>query len=219
MPSTALLKSMHFIPEPTYKFPRASNGSSFWHRWLLKYQWLRYYEQNDWGYCLPCALFLRPTVTFRSDPRVLATKPLTNFQKALEILNKHDNTKFHRSSVVQMEEFLEVMKNEQPIIRRRPSKATAQQIVMNRLHSIIETVALCGRQSIPLCGHRNSKMDVEHTTSAQHGNFWVLLQFWVAAGDTELKAHFVQSSRNVTYTSSHIQNQILYVLGSTVAQN
>ena len=58
----------HFISEPTYKFPKASNGRTFQHKWLSRYQWLRYSEQDDGGYCLPCALFIRPTVNFRSDP-------------------------------------------------------------------------------------------------------------------------------------------------------
>ena len=100
---------------------------------------------SDGGYCLPCALFFRPTVNFRSDPGVLVTKPLTNFQKALEMLNKHNNKPFHRLSVVQMEEFLKVMTNEQPSTRRRLCEATAQQISRNRqkLHSIVEMVVLC----------------------------------------------------------------------------
>ena len=159
-------------------------------------------------------------MNFRSDPGVLVTKPLSNFQKALEILNKHDNKPFHRSSVVQMEEFLKVMMNEQPSIRRRLSEATAQQISTNRqkLCSIVETVVLCGRQNIPLRGHRDSAMDIEHSPNAQHGNFWALLQFRVAAGDTVLRDHLAQSSRNATYTSSCIQNQILDILGSTVVR-
>ena len=146
---------------------------------------------------------------------MLVTKLLTNFQKALEILS---NKQFHRSSVVQMEEFLKVTANEQPSIRRRLSKATAQQIAMNRqkLHSIVETIVLCGRQNIALHGHRDSTMDVEHTSSAQHGNFRALLQFRVSARDTVLRDHLAQSSGNATYTSSHIQNQILDILGSTV---
>ena len=61
-------------------------------------------------------------------------------------------------------------------------------------------------------------MDVEHTPNAQHSNFWALLQFRVAAGDTVLRDHLAQSSRNATYTSSHIQNQILDIMGSTVVQ-
>ena len=59
-------------------------------------------------------------------------------------------------------------------------------------------------------------MDVEHTPNAQHGNFWALLQFRVSVGDTVLRDHIGQSSRNATYTSSCIQNQILDILGSTI---
>ena len=163
-------------------------------------------------------VFFRPTVNFRSDPRVLVMKPLTNFQKALEILNKHDNKLFHRSSVIQMEEFLKVMKNKQPSIRRHLSEVTAQPIATNRQKfcSIVETVLLCGRQNIPLRGHRDSTMNIEHTPNAQYGNFWALVQFHVAAGDTLLRDHIAQSSRNAIYTSSRIQNQILDILGNTV---
>ena len=59
-------------------------------------------------------------------------------------------------------------------------------------------------------------MDVEHALNAQHGNFQALLQFRVSAGDIVLRDHLAQSSRNATYTSSCIQNQILDILGSTV---
>ena len=182
----------------------------------MKYQWLRYSELDSGGYCLPCALFSRPAVNLRADPGVLVTKPLTNLQKALELLGKHEEKPFHKSAVVQMDEFLKVMRNEQPSIRRQLSEATAQQVANNRqkLLSIIETIVLCRRQNIPLRGHRDSALDVEHTPNAQHGNFWALLQFRVAAGDVVLRDHLAQSSRNATYTSSFIQNQILDILGS-----
>ena len=76
----------HFVPTLAYNFPQSSSRRSFQYSWLSKFQWLRYSEQNDGGYCLPCALFFRPKVSFRTAPEVLVTKPLTNFQKALAIL-------------------------------------------------------------------------------------------------------------------------------------
>ena len=44
-----------------------------------------------------------------------------------------------------MEEFLKVMRNEQPSIRRHVSEGLAQQIAMNRqkFRSIVETIVLC----------------------------------------------------------------------------
>ena len=151
---------------------------------------------------------------------MLVTKSLTNFQKALEILSKHQLTEFHKFSVLQMDDFLKVMTNQQPSIRASLQKSMADQIALNRkkLISIVETIVLCGRQNISLRGHRDGVSDAEHDPSAQHGNFWALLQFRVAAGDTILKDHLSNSSRNATYTSSRIQNQILAILGKSIAQ-
>ena len=56
------------------------------------------------------------------------------------------------------------------------------------------------------------------TPNAQHSNFWALLLYRVAAGDTVLSDHLAKSSRNATYTSSRIQNKILDILGSTIVK-
>ena len=119
-----------------------------------------------------------------------------------------------------MDKFVKVMTNQQPSIRRCLNQATEEQIAVNRqkLHSIVEMIMFCGRQNIPLRGHRDSTLDVELAPSVQHGNFWALIQFCVAAGDAVLKDHLAQSSRNATYTSFPIQNQILDVLGSTIVR-
>ena len=70
-----------------------------------------------------------------------------------------------------------------------------------KLHSIVETIVLCGRQNIPLRGHRDSGADVEDAQSAStnHGNFWALLNFRISAGDTLLGDHLQKTARNATY--------------------
>ena len=132
----------HFVPTAAYKFPQVSSRRSFQHSWLSKYQCLRYSKQDDGGYCLLCALFFRPTVNLWSDPGVLVTKPLINFWKALEILNKHEGK---LNCVVQMDKFVEVMTNQQSSIWRCLNRATEEQIAVNRqkLHSIVATM-FCG---------------------------------------------------------------------------
>ena len=45
-----------------------------------------------------------------------------------------------------------------------------------------------------------------------------LLQFRVAAGDVVLRDHLAHSSKNATYTSSRIQNEILDIVGSAIAR-
>ena len=85
----------HFVPEPAYNFPKTAGGRSFQHQWLMKYPWLKYSEQENGGYCLPCVLFYR-SESLRSDPGVLVKNPLSNFKKALESLHKHAEKSYHR---------------------------------------------------------------------------------------------------------------------------
>ena len=97
------------------------------------------------------ALFFKPTTSLRSDPGVLVTKSLTNFQKAPEIFSKHEGTEFHKFSILQMDDFIKVMTNQQPSIPASLQQSMAEQIALNRkkLLSIVETIMLCGRQNIP----------------------------------------------------------------------
>ena len=100
-----------FAPAPSYNFQQTTGGRSFQYSWLVKYPWLRYSEQDNGGYCLPCVLFARST-NLRSDPGMLVKNPLPNFQKALEFLNKHAEKSYHKAAVVQMDAFLKVMTNQ-----------------------------------------------------------------------------------------------------------
>ena len=78
---------------------------------------------------------------------------------------------------------------------------------------MVGTVSLlCGWQNIPLRGHRDSGLDVDHNATACHGNFWALLEFRIAAGDSILQNHLASAPRIAMYTSPDIQNQIIYIL-------
>ena len=98
----------HFVPDATYKFPKASNGRSFQYKWLAKYPWLRYSEKADGGFCIACVLFSHSS-NFRSDPGVLVNTPLTDFKRALEKLNYHSERVYHKTATVKMDAFIKVM--------------------------------------------------------------------------------------------------------------
>ncbi len=207
-----------FVPESEYKFPKSACGRSFQHQWLVRYPWLKYSKQEDGGLCLPCVLFAKSATSFGSDPGGLVTTPLTNFKHALKRLGNHAEYAYHKTAVVRMDEFVKVMRGKQPDIRSQLDAMTATTIASNRqkLRSIIETVLLCGRQNIALRGHRDSGLDFEHDESASHGNFWALLQFRIAAGDSVLRDHLAHAPKNATYTSPDIQNQVISVLSDHV---
>ena len=71
---------------------------------------------------------------------------------------------------------------------------------------------LCGRQNIALRGNSdNNSTDLEKDATGNHGNYRVLLDFRVDAGDKVLAEHLVSAPRNATYTSGDIQNQDLII--------
>lgn len=117
---------------------------------------------------------------------------------------------------------MKVMSGQQKSISVMLNTAGQNLIANNRkkLRSIVETIILCGRQNIPLRGHRDSSVDLESTESqtVSHGNFWALLQFQISAGDVVLKDHLACAPKNATYTSANIQNQIIQVRGDHVRE-
>ena len=208
----------HFVPDATFKFPKDTNsGRSFQYRWLAKYPWLRYSEKADGGFCLACVLFFHSS-NFCSDPRVLVNTALTDFKRALGKLDHHSDRVYHKTAIVKMDEFVNVMAGRQPNIQSQLDDVRAAQISQNqqKIKSIIETIILCGRQNISLRGHRDSMLDLERDETASHGNFWALLHFRATAGDLVLREHLAHSPRNATYTSPDVQNQIIDILGDYV---
>ena len=103
-----------FMPYLGYKFPhRTINGCKrrFQPKWLEKYNGLVYSESADGGYCKYCVLFAKcgPAIT---ELGVLVNKPLTNFKKATEKLDKHFfETQFHKSAVEAAMMFCRVQQN------------------------------------------------------------------------------------------------------------
>ena len=121
------------------------------------------------------------------------------------------------TAITKCDEYLCVMQGQQPSIAQRFNKSVAD---TNRqiLKSIIETLILCGRQNIPLRGHRDNLTDIERypEDSSGHGNFGALLKFRIRSGDHVLSKHLDKAARNATYTSADIQNQLLAIIGEHI---
>ena len=103
--------------------------------------------------------------------------PLTKFSKALE-LRKHSTKVHHKTALVRSEEFVHVMRSEQPNIKQRIDQAVADNVSSNRemLTSIVNTIMLCCRQNIALHGNFDNITDLEidKESRVNHGNFWAL---------------------------------------------
>ena len=140
------LLTNHFHPLPDYSFPKGEKGHTFQYRWIHLFPWLVYSKQENGGYCLPCVLFAS-TGYQGSNPGVLVSRPLTAFNKALELLCKHADKEHHKAAVVRADQFKKIMTNQQPTIQGRINRALAERVAINRqkLGSIMKTIVLCGR--------------------------------------------------------------------------
>ena len=135
------------------------------HSWLVRYAWLRYSKSCNGGFCLPCVLFAKQN-GFRSAPDLFIRKPMgdsdSHFVKALELFKQHNERDYHKQAVISLEEFMKVISNKQPSIITQLNQQAMRQIKSNRskIRGIIETIILCGRQNIPLRGHRDAATDL-----------------------------------------------------------
>ena len=166
-----------------------------------------YSRQENGGYCLPCVLFARST-DVRKGKGALVETAFNNFKKMYDICDIHAERGYHKDAVAACEAFVQVMSGKQESVAIQLRDGARETIQNNRkkLHSIIETIILCGRQNIALRGHRDSSTDLEgpQSDSTNYGNFWALLNFRISA------------TRNAMYTSPDIQNQLINILGDSV---
>ena len=102
------------------------------------------------------------------------------------------------------------MKQEVVPVDQQLNTILQQQIAKNRtiMASLFKTVLFCGRNNIAFRGSR----DEDPSNESLKGNFQALLYFRVESGDTVLQEHFETASRNATYVSKTIQNEMITTL-------
>ena len=77
---------------------------------------------------------------------------------------------------------------------------------------IVDTLKLCGRQNVPLRGHKDSTKnhpEVRKDGLTNSGNFVELLMYRVREGDKTLENHLQNAPRNANYTSPDIKNALI----------
>lgn len=71
------------------------------------------------------------------------------------------------------------------------------------LKKIVDAIILCGKQNIPLRGHRDD--------TTNKGNFLAILQY-----DEQLWSHLLKAYKNALYTSKTIQNEVIQLIGNHI---
>ena len=134
------------------------------------------------------------------------------FQKwknALERFVDHESTKFHPKFVLTAETITTELSGKRDSITIQLDHQRKTQILENRrrIIPIIETIILCGRQGIPLRGHRDSGPLRFESDETNDGNFRALLRHR-GKYDELFKKDYASAGRNSQYISPRIQNEI-----------
>ena len=217
-----LARELWVLSSLTYNW-KGNGGTVFLDLQVAREWWvlssLTYSWQGNGGYCLPCVLFARSLDVGKGNG-VLVETAFTNFKKMYEVCDLHAAREDHKDAMAVCDAFVERMsgKQESVLIQLREGARETIQNNRKKLCSITEIIGLCGRQNIALCGHRDSGTDMEgvQAASTNHDDFCALLNFRISAGDTILRDHLQSAARNVTYTSPHIQNHLLSILGDHI---
>ena len=96
-----------------------------------------------------------------------------------------------------------------PALKSSQQKAVEE----NRLSHTIRTTEFCGRQEIPLRGHRDANAFSLNETDCNDGVFKAALRLRVEAADKQISDLFLKASHNASYLSWKVQNQIIYLIG------
>lgn len=153
-----------------------------------------------------------------TPPKKLFKEPLRKFDNILGEkgdLTTHQRNAFHVSAVNNGKDFLLTYNDPSLEINNRlVAQRYAQVQEKQRLIPIVKTIILCGRQNIPLRGHRddggvNLNLTEESGPVHNDGNFKELLKCRIDAGDEVLRKHLESANSNAAYISKTTQNKII----------
>ena len=170
---------------------------------------------EDSAYCLPCVLFGHKVVG-NSSLENLYRKPYRKWPTAVKTFKKHQNapTRTHQKNQILLIKFLDEYRGKEVPINKVFDSTHKENIKKAReaITPIVDTLKLCGRQNIPLRGHKDSTKnhpEVGKSGLTNSGNFVELLMYRVRGGDKTLENHLQNAPRNAKYTSPDIQNELI----------
>lgn len=161
-----------------------------------------------------CVLF--PPKSSRITLGVLVALPMQKYNKATGrqgYLALHDQSQYHKDAVMLSLAFYEAVDNPETTLPYKIS-AMAKETYDRNFHIlkvITKAIILCGKQNIPLRGHRDDYTSV----ATNKGNFIAILQA-LSENDEIMMHHLEHGKRNAMCTSKTTQNEIIEVLASYI---
>ena len=127
----------------------------------------------------------------------------------MEYLNFHQSHEYHKVAMTLGLGFIHGLENPKSSFMCVLSEHNKQIYDTNIyiLTGLFNTILLCGRQDIPLRGHRDDNANKTGIIT-QKGNYIAILDE-IAKYDTLLSNHFSHGQCNAKYTSKTIQNEMI----------
>ena len=133
--------------------------------------------------------------------------------RAKVTLQERNRQLVHTIAMEDSVEFTTCMEKRQLSVAQMLEERASSGVAKNQqiLKAILKTIVLCGRQNIALREHNESSKSGHNP-----GNFRVLLEFHVDAGDTLLGDHFSHAPKNAQYNSPEVQNDLITCCGEWI---
>ena len=173
-------------------------------QWLHEFTWLAYSNIYNGAFCKWCVVFVPQTVSRSAKPpRWLVSGPHCNYKKAKEHYNNHQNYHYHKLCAAIFDNFVQINADKSRDVRHawNSSRQKTVEENRNRLSHIIRTIEFCGRQEIPLRGHRDAGAFSLNETDCNDGVFKAALWLRVEAADKRTSDLFLKAPRNAAYLS------------------
>ncbi|XP_074656009.1 52 kDa repressor of the inhibitor of the protein kinase-like [Tubulanus polymorphus] len=188
----------------------------FQRSWLSDYPWLVYSPALQGGLCKYCVMF--PPKDRRVKTGQLVSCAFKNYGGAKGsdgILDKHEKTDFHKNAMSDAILLNDSVKRPESTVDYCMSEKSKEIFEKNIhiLRNVVEAVIFCGKQNIPLRGHRD-----DHTSiTSNRGNFLAILDL-LGKHDKVFSEHLETGKRNAKYTSKTVQNDILNIIGLKIRE-
>ena len=181
--------------------------------WVKKYPWIHYSSHVNGIFCRACVIFA-PEKIGGQFPGKFMTKEFNNWINISQKLNAHSKKDYHLNSLTKMDEFLSQYQTPSKAICSQLSSKVQKLLQDNKgvIESLFKITLLCGKQGIPLRGHRDDNVnwiDEKLDLHDNQGNFIELVRFRAETDDV-LQAHLRNAPKNACYTS-----KIIIKYGST----
>ena len=146
----------------------------------------------------------------------------TDWAKATVRFHDHGlKSEIHKNATLKATHFREYMENRRTSIDVVMNSQINQQVRINRakLIPIVEAIVMCGRQNIPLRGHRDD-LQYCNLTSNNPGNLQAILAYMKKCGKNEVfNQHYFAAPRKATYRSKATQNELIRICGELISTN